>query len=105
MIIWSGHGYLVAIFFFIGLVVTQLIMDSVLGDGYYTAHTWPKSLAMMIIGAACWFAGRKMNLEPTIDPETGATTTIPTSKHTLFFIKLEYWSLIYVAFALWTIWK
>jgi len=92
-----GHGYLVLVFYVGALVLTQLIIDLILGKGFYTAHAWPKYLGIGLGALLCWVVGRWLNsgsAKRLMDLETGEEVVLPAPSHDFFYIKIEYWGLI-----------
>jgi hypothetical protein len=84
MIIWSGLGFLAAIAWFASLLLTQKVVNDATGDPqYYSMHGWPKLLGFWIAAAICGPLGLWLN---RYGPQ-----------HTLFFIPVQYWSLIFAA--------
>ena len=58
MIIWSGHGYLVAVFVFGISLLMELSTESVFNDDdFYQREAWPFPLAMVIAAALCFLVG------------------------------------------------
>jgi len=97
LFVWHGHGYLVPVFYVAALILTQLLVDHVLGDGFYTATAWPKYLAIGLGGLLCWAVGRSLNsgaARRLVDPETGQEVFLEPPRHDFIFIKVEYWGLI-----------
>jgi hypothetical protein len=95
--VWRGHGYLVLLFYAGALILTQLIIDSILGDGFYTAHPWPKYLAIGVGALLCWIVGRWLHSGASkrlMDVETGEEVILSAPRHDFFYIKMEYWGLI-----------
>jgi hypothetical protein len=101
MIIWSGMGGIVIVIAAITLVLTELSVRFVFRDeNYYQAHGWPKLLALWAAGLLTWLLSRYLNQKQArvlIDKETGEEVVLKP-KHSLFFIRLEYW--VYIFFAL-----
>lgn len=60
-LIWSGHGYLAPVLIFIGLMLTQLTIDMVFGNNYYTQTSWPKISAFIVAALLCWFVGLQLD--------------------------------------------
>jgi hypothetical protein len=92
-----GHGYLVLVFYVGALILTQLITDSILGEGFYTAHEWPKYLGIGVGALLCWVIGRWLNsgaAKKLMDMETGEEVMLPAPRHDFFYIKMEHWGLI-----------
>ncbi len=61
MIIWTGWGILAGLLWFAGLLLTQVGVDQVYHQGYYTANVWPKLLGGVVASPLIWFLGRRMN--------------------------------------------
>jgi hypothetical protein len=96
-IVFRGHGYLVLVFYAGALILTQLIIDLILGDGFYTAHAWPKYLGIGMGALLCWVVGRWLNsgaAKRLMDLETGEEVVAPAPRHDFFYIKIEHWRLI-----------
>ena len=95
MIIWSGHGYLVAVFVFGVSLLMELGVESATGDdGFYQREAWPFALALAIAGVLCLLVGRKLNAigaRRLIAPETNEEVLIHAGNHTLFFLKMHWW--------------
>ena len=105
MIIWSGLGFLVPVVAFATLLLTQAVADAVTGvEGYYSAHTGLQTTALLAAAVVLWFLGRYLNGKPgrrLIDEETGEAFVL-RPRHTLFWIRMEYWAvaLAVLAFAI-----
>jgi hypothetical protein len=101
-IFWSGWGVLVVVVAFAGLILGQVLVDAVLGPGYYTSNSWPKLLASLIAAAAVWIVGVRLNSEPgrvLIDKASGQEITL-RRRHTLFFVEMQYWAIPIALFGL-----
>ncbi|MDZ4557364.1 hypothetical protein [Bacillus cereus] len=94
MIIWSGWGFLVAIIVFINTLLGKAIFGSITGDAtYFQDHSWPMAVMFIISGVMSWYLGKYINKpdgKVYIDAETGEKVMF-NKKHSLFFIKMEYW--------------
>ena len=103
LIVWRGFGWLVPVIVIAALILTQLAVDAVYGQGFYTANAWPKQAAFI---AAAVFVGllgvflNHMRRGLLIDEETGEVVGKAPS-HTLFFIPVEYWAVIVLALFFW----
>src|SRR5947209_18494108 len=95
MIFWTGWGILIGIAGVACLALTQLAVNAAMHDSrYYTAHRWPKLLALWLAAAVSWPLGRAMNRgEPReyFDPHTGQTVrNYEAGGHSLFFIPVQH---------------
>jgi hypothetical protein len=102
MLIWSGLGILVPVLTIVVLCVTQAMTDSFLGEGAYTAHGLPKLMALWCSAAIMWLIGNALAKRPgrvLLDPQTGQQVLLK-SNHTFFFIHVEYWAYLLLAFGI-----
>jgi len=103
IIIWQGAGGLVIIFGIIAAVLANVFASSFsYEDAYFAHHSWLQALTLATAGVLSWFTGRFLNSRPgreLVDKQTGQAV-IEKPNHHLMFIKMEYWGLIYFAFAL-----
>lgn len=103
MLIWKGWGILTVLIIFIVWNVVfaiLLVLLHVIGLGA-PAEVISFSLALVAAASANWFAGKHLNGKPPrelIDTKTGERVSL-TSRHELFYINMEYWSLPVVVFA------
>ena len=101
MIIWQGAGFIVAVVAFAMLLIMELSVEALFKDDkYYQTHGWPKLAAFFIAGLIVFFIGRYFNKKQgrvLVEKDTGREVVLK-SKHSLFFINVEYWS--YILFAL-----
>ena len=96
MIIWNGWGILVAFIGFACLLLTEFTVDGVMqNDQYFRRNGWPKFVASAVAAIITWFVGRAFNRKrpgrELIDGKTGG------GGHSLFFIPMEYWAVIFLA--------
>lgn len=95
---FRGHGYIVVVFYVGAFILTQLIVDSILGEGLYTSRTWPKYIAVAIGALLCWLVGRWLNSgappKRLRDLDTGEEFVLPPRSHELLYLKVEYWGLL-----------
>lgn len=94
MLIWSGRGILVFLVIIAGLFLSFLLPDSIEMYGLVTT--------LFVAALFAWFFGRKWNNEGAryaIDEQTGERLKI-TSTHSLFFIPIQYWSIVMFALAI-----
>lgn len=103
LVVWRGFGWLVPIVVFGALILSQLSVDAVYGEGFYTANGWPKQVAFIVAALFVGFLGFLLihkKRQILIDEETGeAVGKAPA--HSLFFIPIEYWAIIVLAFVFW----
>lgn len=95
MIVWSGKGFLSVLILIISLFLFVKILPQAQGDYAFV-------LAFLIAGAFSWFMGKKWNAEESrtvIDKATGQELVLK-SNHSLFWIKMQYWGIIFGVFGL-----
>lgn len=102
-LVWSGHGYLVAVFTFASCLLMELTTRAVFqDDSYYQDHLWPMPVALAVAGLICFVAGRGLNPgqpRTLVDSETGEKVVEPRHRHTFFFIPMQYWGPIMILLA------
>ena len=95
MIVWSGHGYLVAVFVFVASLLMELGTESVFNDdNYYQREAWPLALALVTAGILSFLIGVKLNSageRRLVDPETNEEVVVASGNHSLFFLKMHWW--------------
>lgn len=94
IVIWHGLGFLVAVIVFGISLATNLIADSLYGEGYYDKHKWPFAIALVFSAVICWFLGdylRRREDRVVIDKTTGEELTLNQSQHSFFFIPMRWW--------------
>ncbi|MDP1633516.1 MAG: hypothetical protein Q8L69_02385, partial [Gallionellaceae bacterium] len=74
---------------FMAAAFVNLSIDTIFGDGYYTATAWPKLLGGIGVGLAVWAMGSFLNRRI---PRNG-------KKYTFIWLPIEYWAPI--AFVFW----
>ena len=103
MIVWTGHGYFVAVLVFGMSLVMEFVTENIFQDeNYYQQQAWPLAVALTIAGAISYFIGVRLNRRGErrlIDPETNEEVVLAGSSHTLFFIKMHWWAPILFAAA------
>lgn len=50
MIVWSGHGYVVAVVTFASCFLLSYLLDAQYGEGYYSSHSWAIGGALILGG-------------------------------------------------------
>ncbi|MGC1310310.1 MAG: hypothetical protein WA885_24030 [Phormidesmis sp.] len=101
-IIWRGWGILAIVIPAIAVVLVEMLADAVLGEGAYQQNNeWLFALGLLIASPIVWLVGRRLNqTQPRqlVDPTTGETVILQ-KRHSMFFIKFEYWAFVFVAIA------
>lgn len=101
--IWSGRGWLVPVNLLVAfvpflIIVTQSETDDSGRSIYFQEHWWwLTGLSFLLAGIINFFVGRYLHGRPGqvfLDAETGLEFRL---RHTLYWIKMEYWGLLFVA--------
>jgi hypothetical protein len=105
MILYTGLGFLVVVFFLAPLVVIGAILFYGFGIDFLRSPSWWPLHSLMILGAILTFVvGSLLNrnmLEETTYEKSGPVRVL-RSRHTLYYIRMEYWGpiVLVVYFAL-----
>ncbi len=94
MVIWKGLGILVPVQAFVVLVLFQLGVDAIWGQGFYTSNDWPRQVAMIVASISLLPAGLWLNRNQNVE-EAGAISEPPPrepARHTLFFVPYQHWT-------------
>lgn len=94
MIVWSGLGFLVAVFVFGTALLCNLVFDAAWGDGYYSSHKWTVGFALLIAAVLSWVFGNLLHertARTVIDKETGEEFVLEGMTNSLFFIPMRHW--------------
>ena len=94
MILYTGLGFLVFVFFIAPLVVIGAILFYGFGIDFLRSPSWWPLHSLMILGAILTFVvglllNRKM-LEETTYEKSGPVRVL-RPRHTLYYIRMEYW--------------
>jgi hypothetical protein len=95
MIVWSGRGALSVLVLVVSFVLFNSIIPKAYGDYAFV-------LGFFCAGAFSWFFGKKWNEEQSrtfVDKATGQEIAV-SPNHSLFWIKMQYWGIIFGAFGL-----
>lgn len=98
MVVWQGAGIAAALIPAILGFIAQWGVDSYFGHGYAVAHGWQNAIAWSVGAAIVWVAGTRLEKQPgklLVDPATGNNVELK-EKHTLFWIPMKYWAVIWV---------
>lgn len=99
MIIWSGHGYLVAVITFGACLLAQLFYDARFGAGFYSSHLWAIGVALVVGGVLTSLVGFSLKARKgreVVDAKTGERLVINLKRHTFFFVPMH-WAGIAIA--------
>jgi hypothetical protein len=95
---FQGHGYLVVVFYVAAFLLIQLTVDSILGEGFYTAHAWPKYIAVAVGALLCRLVGTWLNSRTPskrlLDPDTGEEFVLAPTRHEFLYLKMERWGFL-----------
>jgi hypothetical protein len=95
MVVWSGKGF----FSVLVLVISFILLVSIVPK---EQANYALVLSLFIAGAFSWFMGKKWNDQEgrtMIDKATGQEIMLKPN-HSLFWIKLQYWGIIFGVFGL-----
>lgn len=98
MIFYTGLGYLVLPLFIAPFMVIGIILQKALGvDVLSRRSSWLILHSLMAFGAILvfvvgWYGNRNKVTEVTYEPSGPLTRLKP--RHTLYWIRMEYWGLI-----------
>ena len=100
IVIWKGFGIVVPIVAVAGWAVSQIAVDASLGADYYEKHAWPKTIACMVIGCLLWSLGTWMNRPDDEESANLRPGAVPRQQevHDFFFVPVQYWAFVMVAF-------
>ncbi|MBL0388596.1 hypothetical protein JJB07_18485 [Tumebacillus sp. ITR2] len=95
ILIWSGFGFLVPLLPFGLALLTNLLVDSILGPHYFDEHAWPLAFALWVAAGLLWTIGKYLDKKHPgrvlIDPETGQQFHFKRN-HSFFWLKLQIWA-------------
>ena len=103
LVIWRGFGWLVPVVVFAALILSQLSVDALYGEGFYTANAWPKQAAFVVAAILVGLLGYVLNhaKRQTLVDETTGEALGKAPSHSLFYIPIEYWAVIVLALTFW----
>lgn len=107
IIVWRGWGFLSI--FIIGAVTVATLLGALWVTETFQLPDWTKALdialSLTIAGVVNWIAGRYLNKASKSrfvpDDTTGRSSGESVSRHDLFFIRMEYWSVPLFVIAAW----
>jgi hypothetical protein len=98
MIIWRGWGFLAAVLLFGGLVLAQLLINGVAGEGTYEANSAVYGGIGVAVGGIAtfllgqWLDGRNPPRR-LVDQETGQRVVVE-ARNDLFWMPMKLWGVI-----------
>ncbi len=101
-LIWQGWGLLGLIIPVIVVFTGAFTVDFFMGNGYSNSHWLIVPIMLVLSAIIIWFIGVKLNNSPAkkiVNSKTNQTFLIK-KKHALFWIPLQYFSLIILGFAI-----
>jgi hypothetical protein len=100
LVIWQGWGLLIPVLLLLGLMVTQLVFDHYLGEGFYSSHRYAQGVGLFVGGVLVTVAGRLLRGTKRLitDVDTGEYYEIK-SKNSLFWLPFEFWGLATIGVA------
>jgi hypothetical protein len=102
MIVFRGWGILVVIIGFLCFAATAAAVYAATGDNhYFEDHRWPTLAGCLLTAAVIWPVGRWFNRAARTAPlgedvRDEQLARLALSRHTLFFVPMEYWTIILV---------
>jgi hypothetical protein len=95
MVFYTGLGYLVFLLSVAPLIVVGSILNWGFGIDLLKVRSWWPLHSLVLLGAVLifaigWYLNRKM-IEDTVFEESGPVTVL-RPKHTLYWIRMEYWA-------------
>lgn len=103
LVVWRGYGWLAPVLALGAMILSQVAIDALYGDGFYTENAWPKTAAAIVAALSVGLLGIYLNhikRGTVVDENTGEVLGKSPS-HTLFFIPVEYWAVIILAVFFW----
>ncbi len=96
MLVWTGWGILTPFIAFIPFLVIRVLVDSIMGNLFFKNHTSIQILAILISSSLVWLSGKKLNSvsDRVMIDKVSRQEVVLKSAHTLFFVKMEYWSVL-----------
>lgn len=93
--IWKGFGWLAPVIFLAAFVDVQLLVDWVMGEGFYTANRWVQIFSIVFVAIVVAGLGLWMNLRDRfsrVDTKTGKKVIAPA--HTFLWLPIEVWAIV-----------
>ena len=98
MVFWKGNGYLALVIPVMLMLIVSILFSLITGiDLNKEPNVIPLFIGLLISSFTCWKVGKRMNGGEgriLIDPNTSEKVLLK-HEHTFWFIKLEYWGVIW----------
>ncbi|MGL5244891.1 MAG: hypothetical protein ACRC7R_06950 [Sarcina sp.] len=94
MVVWKGWGILAILV----CILPSMIISRILGGDYYLSSIWIHIGTCVLSAILCFCIGIYLNSRPGkvyVEADTGRQVEMKKT-HSLFFIKFEYWGVIYL---------
>jgi len=107
MLIWQGAGIMAALIPAILGFIAQWGVDRYFGHGYAMAHGWQNAIAWLVGAIIVWVVSVSLEKQPgkvLVDPTTGNKVELK-AKHTLFWVPMKYWAIVWVVAGIYAIVK
>jgi hypothetical protein len=103
MLVWKGWGLMALGIPLLCSLLIEAALNSLYGDNYYKTSDWEMPLVLIVSALFVYSFGTHMNNKPgriLIDPENNETVELKRT-HSMFWIPLQYWSVIIIAVSIW----
>ncbi|MBV1909792.1 MAG: hypothetical protein KUG78_10760 [Kangiellaceae bacterium] len=102
---WRRKGWITPIAFIFPMAAVQLVVNFSLGEQYYLHNTWPKIVAVLSGVVVVAYLGYYLNYAKREKINENSRVEKLSDSHTMFFIPVEYWSIILAVFFTYVILK
>ena len=102
MIVWKGWGLMALLIPFFCTLFVGTAVDFIYGIHFYRSSDWAMPLVLALSSVIVFYLGYKLNTKPgriVIDIETNEKIELK-STHSMFWIPLQYWAVLIMAFSL-----
>ena len=96
MIVWRGWGILSIVIALAAVAAAQMTTPLLPASSW--TFRWHAAVALLVGAGVNFWAGWRLNRRGrlVVDPTTGQTFQVVRGRHDLFFIPMEYWSVVFV---------
>lgn len=95
MIIWSGKGFLVAIFVVGSALIANALTNAVTGsEAYWDENRWVLGASLLVAAGLSWMVGKALagkNRRGLGEKETRDELTSGRDYDSLFFLRMQWW--------------